>query len=229
RLRAGGWAASAAGALVVLLAACFGLGRARAAGAGLGVVIAAIGAAIVGSLGPLGASDELALGSLAAVVAMVALLVERTRRGATSKAPLVALAIASGLAFATFFHFGVGQFPDARDGTRTRIHYADLRNYFPTAKYFHELGYEGVYRASVLTWVAAAAHGDLDAARHVTYRDLDTHRMTSAAVDRAGLEALRAKLSEPRFEALLVDMEYFRAIMGDELYAGSMIDHGGNA
>jgi hypothetical protein len=107
------------------------------------------------------------------------------------------------------------------------LHHYDMRTYYPIAKYFPELRFDGVYAASVMA--VAEQRGGLDGMASVGLRDLRTHEGTTVGAARTHIEAVRARFSQPRWEQFTTDMAYFRNAMGDGGFLGSMNDHGGNA
>lgn len=126
-----------------------------------------------------------------------------------------------------FLNLGRPQFFDHGQGKPTFIHNYDMRTYFPIAKYFKELRFDGVYAASAA--VVAESRGGLDSVADVRFRDLRTHQMTDGRAARQHIEAVRARFDDARWADFTVDMNYFRRAMGDGSFLGSMQDHGGNA
>ncbi len=126
-----------------------------------------------------------------------------------------------------FLNLGHPQFFDAGRGQPTFLHHYDMRTYYPIAKYFPELRFDGVYAASAM--VVAEDRGGLDAMAGVGLRDLRTHEGTTVGAARPHLEAVRARFSPERWALFTKDMAYFRGAMGDGGFLGSMNDHGGNA
>ena len=134
---------------------------------------------------------------------------------------------AAALGLSCFLNLGWPQFFDAGKGRPTYLHHYDMRTYYPIAKYFPELRFDGVYAAS--TMVVAESRGGLDSMADVPLRDLRTHQGTTVRQARSHLEAVRARFSPERWAAFVEDMDYFRRAMGDGGFLGSMNDHGGNA
>lgn len=142
---------------------------------------------------------------------------------------LSVLGLATVLSVASFFNLGRPQFYDAKNHEPSVVHNYDMRVYFPVAKYFAELKYDGLYLASVATY--AEEHGGLDTAemRRTELRDLRDHRMRQVSVVRDEIEAIKGRFSEARWAQLKEDMRYFWETMGNHGYLSSMADHGGNA
>ena len=139
------------------------------------------------------------------------------------------LTVAAVLAMASFFNLGRAQFHDHRSGQPSYVHSFDMRVYYPAAKYFPELGYEGVYLASVAAYADDDPTVTLETLAAVPLRDLHTHRMTTVAQARPQIELLRKRFTPARWEAFKADMRYFRQLMGVHDYLGSLYDHGANA
>src|SRR5262249_36484658 len=121
---------------------------------------------------------------------------------------------------------GTPQFHDAGARKATWLHHYDMRTYFPIAKYFPELRFDGVYAASVLAVAEGRNLSDFDS---VVLRDLRTHDISNVGASRAHLAEVRARFSPERWAEFLVDMQYFRNAMSDSSFLRSMNDHGGNA
>ena len=142
---------------------------------------------------------------------------------------LASLVLLAALALGCYYHFGSNQFLDAAKGRRTFVHTWDMRNYFPTAKYFEELGFDGVYLASLAVYVDVVGQGDPASVRDARVRDLTDYHMMTGAEAAGRLPAIRARFSPERWDELEADMTYFLDAMGPQDYLGSMQDHGGNA
>jgi len=126
-----------------------------------------------------------------------------------------------------FLNLGRAQFHDASSGLPTFLHHYDMRTYFPIAKYFDELRFDGVYAASVA--VVADDLGDLEALASTPLRNLRDHEVRSVAESREYIEEVRARFSPERWALFKTDIQYFRDTMSDGGFLGSMNDHGGNA
>ncbi len=126
----------------------------------------------------------------------------------------------------SFLNLGRPQFFDAGRGTPTFLHHYDMRTYYPLARYFAELRFDGVYEASAR--VVADERGEA-AVAGVPLRSLLTHEMTTYGASKAHADEVRARFSDARWASFVQDMTYFRRGMGDGGYLGSMQDHGGNA
>jgi hypothetical protein len=128
-----------------------------------------------------------------------------------------------------YYHFGMPQFRDNAKGRQTLVHPWDMRVYFPVAKYFDELRFDGLYLASV------AAHLDnhpgmaIDQLATVHLRDLHNNDMRTVHEVEDEVQAIRQRFTPARWESFKQDMKYFEDVMGAGDYLGSMQDHGGNA
>ncbi|MEW5739510.1 MAG: hypothetical protein AB1938_11320 [Myxococcota bacterium] len=162
-----------------------------------------------------------------AAVAVGRSLLFRKRHPAHEGLAVVTLAATALLGVLCFLNLGRPQFHDAGERRPTFLHHYDMRTYFPIAKYFPELRFDGVYVASAA--VVAEDRGGLDAMGNVGFRDLRTHVPTNAKDARAHVEEVRARFSPERWDEFKKDMGYFRRAMGDGGFLGSMADHGGNA
>ncbi len=151
------------------------------------------------------------------------------RHAADPRVARATLVVLGTLALGCYYHFGMPQFSDAAKGRRTLVHTFDMRHYFPAAKYFRELRFDGLYLASLAAYVDLADGGDPRNVGNVRLRDLTTYDMTTGAQAAAQLPAIRARFSPERWEEFKGDMKYFLDTMGPGDYLGSMQDHGGNA
>ncbi|MFZ5439813.1 MAG: hypothetical protein ACOZQL_07375 [Myxococcota bacterium] len=164
-----------------------------------------------------------------ALVAIAAVVRERLWRGtwpAHRGLVVGALGVSAAMATWCFLNLGTPQFFDVGRGQRTWLHHYDMRTYYPIAKYFPELRFDGVYAASVL---AVAEGRNLDDFDGQPIRDLRTHVLTNVRESKQHLLEVRRRFSPARWQQFLSDMQYFRRAMGDGGFLGSMNDHGGNA
>ncbi|HEY0706268.1 MAG TPA: hypothetical protein VGG33_05690, partial [Polyangia bacterium] len=133
------------------------------------------------------------------------------------------------LALGCYYHFGSAQFMDQAKGRLSVVHTWDMRNYFPTVKYFQELRFDGVYLASLAAYVDTVGGGDPASVKDSHLRDLNDYHMMTGAEAAPQLPAIRARFTPERWEEFKRDMKYFIDTMGPRDYLGSMQDHGGNA
>lgn len=139
------------------------------------------------------------------------------------------LGIAAVLSFLSFFNLGAPQFRDHKANQPLFVHNFDMRVYYPVAKYFKELRYDGLYQASVAAYVYDDPNVSIDSLNKVELRDLRTHRITRVEQVKQQIMDIPKRFSPQRWEEFKTDMRYFRQTMGIGDYLGSMKDHGGNA
>jgi hypothetical protein len=197
--------------------------------AALGLVACAVTLAVQTRADP--GTDALRVAWVRAMVALVGALAvgrellsrfSRPREGLV----LAALAIAAVLGFWCFVNLGRAQFYDAGRGQPTVLHHYDMRTYYPIARYFPELRFDGVYAASAQVLVEQQG---LERLSGHALRDLRTHDLSTIGAMKPHLDEVRARFSDERWRSFVTDMTYFRKAMGDGGYLGSMNDHGGNA
>jgi hypothetical protein len=168
----------------------------------------------------------------AVVAAMAALAVAREalwreRWPADRPTVFAVLGLSAGLGVLCFLNLGHPQFFDAGQGRPTFLHHYDMRTYFPIARDFQQLRFDGVYAASAAA--VGEDRGGLSAIAGVEYRDLRTHAMTTVGASQAHIAEVRARFSPDAWQRFRADMAYFRSAMGDGAFLDSMHDHGGNA
>ncbi|MCC6213570.1 MAG: hypothetical protein IT376_01785 [Polyangiaceae bacterium] len=181
---------------------------------------------------PVGAREVSMVRATAAAVAAVVvareLLAPADRPASRAVGNLTLLACAV-MAISAFFNLGHPQFWDHGENRPQFIHNTDMRVYYPVAKYFPELRFDGLYPGSVLAHADGGPGRTLDALGSTTYRDLRTHRITKVSEARDHIDAVRRRFSPERWEEFVRDMRYFREDLGTRDYLGTMHDHGGNA
>lgn len=133
------------------------------------------------------------------------------------------------LSIATFYNFGYPQFYDAAAKKPSYVHTWDMRVYFPAVKYFDELGYDGVYLASVKAYADDVLGGSLDRIEDTQLRDLRNYEMKKVAEIAPEIHAVKDRFSPERWHEFKSDMSYFWNTMGRGAYLGSLRDHGANA
>lgn len=139
------------------------------------------------------------------------------------------MGVLAALSIFAFYNLGTPQFFDHKEREPSVVHNYDMRVYFPVAKYFDELKYDGLYLASVASF--AEEHGGVKSpqVQRTELRDLRDHRMRKVSDIEAEVVAVRKRFSEARWKEFKKDMRYFWETMGTSGYLGSMADHGGNA
>ena len=165
---------------------------------------------------------------IAAVTIVAILRLRLVPRESASRQINALLGLLAVLALACFYNFGAPQFRDYRLNRSSYVHTWDARVYFPTAKYFDELGYDGVYLASVAAYLDATGQSTEDLAR-LRLRDLETYRIVRAGDAADALRDVRERFSAERWSAFSSDMRWFWSTMSVYDYLGSLRDHGANA
>jgi hypothetical protein len=201
---------------------------------GLVPVATAIWATIaVAGIYPFANTDEESLvRAVVALLAGVLVVKESFLPAQAAPHPAVArgtLGVLAVLALGCYYHFGSAQFMDVAKGRLSIVHTWDMRNYFPTAKYFDELRFDGVYLASLAAYVDIVGNGDPASVKDAQLRDLTDYHMMNGVEAAPQLPGIRARFSPERWEEFKKDSKYFIDTMGRRDYLGSMQDHGGNA
>ncbi len=203
--------------------------------AGLGLVPAAAAVALVSAVAdcwPLDSRELSLLRSVVAAVALFALVRERLGRRrypASAGAVNLTLTLAALLSAASFYDLGHPQFWNAKEVRPEFVHQPDMRVYYPFAKYFDELGYDGVYAASVAAYVEDVPGASLESVREVEIRSLTTHKLERVADVAGEIANVSRRFTPARWTEFKSDMRYFRETMGDRAYLATHADHGANA
>lgn len=128
---------------------------------------------------PVGQREVSLLRAVAAFAAAVAIVREVfvPRQYAPDRRAIVGtLAVSATLALACFFNLGHPQFWEHKENRPSFVHNYDMRVYFPVAKYFDELRFDGLYLASVKAFFDDVPRASERSYGHVELRDLKTHR-----------------------------------------------------
>jgi hypothetical protein len=180
---------------------------------------------------PLEGRELSLLRSAMAAAALVALLRERivpklypAHRGAV----LAVIGIAATLSAASFWNLGRPQFWNAAKNQPEFVHQLDMRVYYPFAKYFRELGYDGVYLASVAAY-AEDTDTPVENLGSVEIRNMKTHDSQRVADVKEDIRKISKRFTPERWESFKEDMTYFRKTMGEKQYLATHADHGANA
>ncbi|MBW2212659.1 MAG: hypothetical protein JRG67_16770, partial [Deltaproteobacteria bacterium] len=139
------------------------------------------------------------------------------------------LAAMAFLSMLTFYNYGHPQFYDDAGRKPSYVHTWDMRVYFPAVKYFDELGYDGVYLASVKAYADDELEGSLDGIEQTRLRDLRNYEMRPVSEMAEEIHAVKDRFSPERWTEFKRDMSYFWKTMGPRDYLESLRDHGGNA
>ncbi len=132
------------------------------------------------------------------------------------------------LAVACYYHLGMPQFRDEAKGRPTFVHPWDMRVYFPLAKYFNELHFDGLYWASVAAYLDNNPGVTPQALGRVKLRDLRDNQMRTVPEVIPEIQGVRTRFTAERWDEFKKDMKYFQDLMGGG-YLSSLGDHGGNA
>ena len=138
------------------------------------------------------------------------------------------LAVCGALAFAAFYNLGQPQFYSVASGRWTYAHHLDLRQYYPTAKYFRELGYRRLYEADIAAYLEDNSTS-IETLKNLPMRDLRSLNETTVGQSVREIAAARARFDEPRWQEYKRDARWFRGAMGQKDYWDSLLDFGGNA
>jgi hypothetical protein len=138
------------------------------------------------------------------------------------------LALSAVMAFAAFYNLGRPQFWDHQHNRPEFVHTNDLRVYQPFAKYFKELGYDGVYQASVLAYAEERRGGSLDSMGMQEVRSLADHRVRRVRDIEDEIRRVKDRFSPERWQEFKKDMSFFMDVQGPE-YLSTLTDHGANA
>jgi hypothetical protein len=180
---------------------------------------------------PLGGREVAAARAAAAAIALLAVARgwERARRAPPHRPTVVAAcAAAAVLAFACFYNLGRPQFWHHGKQRPMFVHVTDMRIYQPFAKYFDELGYEGVYLASALAFAEDERGGSIEAIGATKIRDMHDFRMRTALEIKGEMLKVKQRFSPERWQEFKRDQVFFREAMGPS-FLTSLDDHGANA
>jgi hypothetical protein len=166
---------------------------------------------------------------LLALLAALGLVLARAAEGAWSRrAPLIAqLTLLALLSVGTFYNYGRPWFLDFQKGRPTPVHTFDMRVYYPVAKYFDELRFDGLYFASVAAYLEGQKL-PASAVADTNLRDLRNNKMVKARDVMPEIERIHERFSPERWRSFIEDMRYFWQAMRYQ-YLETLIDHGGNA
>lgn len=127
-----------------------------------------------------------------------------------------------------FYNLGHPQFYDDKARAPSFVHSLDLRQYYPTAKYFHEIGYRRIYEADLAAYLEETGKRFAQVAQR-ELRNLDTNLIEKVEARRPVVEGMRARFSPERWAAYVRDARFFRQTMNQENWFKTMLDLGGNA
>ena len=148
---------------------------------------------------------------------------------ASRRALMLILGFSALASVLTFYNLGRPQFFNHERGKPSYVHTWDMRVYFPTAKYFDELGYDGVYLASLAAYAEDVLDGSPAMIGAQTFRDLRTYEITDVRSERESIRRVKERFTPERWAEFKRDMAFFRRSMGGRGYLDTLGDHGGNA
>jgi hypothetical protein len=158
------------------------------------------------------------LGRILLLVVLAGLLFALARRGMISRRHRMLVFTVLVGALASYTNFGVLHPPQS--GYRSgHIHYYDAFHYFMGAKYLPELGYSGLYEA---TLVAGRELGAFGAINYI--RDLTTYAPRPALT--VAPEPIRSRFSNARWEMFRSDLAFFGPRI--EAWPELLVDRGYN-
>lgn len=181
---------------------------------------------------PLEESEQTYVRAIVAAIAAVLMLREYfwpERYPVRPKLVVPTLGLLALVSVGAYYHFGMPQFRDNAKGRQTLVHPWDMRVYFPVAKYFDELRFDGLYLASVAAHIDNHPGMTVEQVSNVHLRDLHNNDMHTVADVADEVRTIHQRFSPERWESFKQDMKYFEDVMGAGDYLGSMQDHGGNA
>lgn len=129
----------------------------------------------------------------------------------------------------SFYNLGNPQFRDRALGDATYVHHLDLRQYYPTAKYFPEVGYRSMYVADVAAYLEDHPEENLEGLASRPLRNLEDLQMSSIGAEARHIRQAPRQFSPERWREYKADARYFREAMGDRAYFSTFYDMGGNA
>ncbi len=139
------------------------------------------------------------------------------------------LALFAFISVSVYYHFGHFQFYNAQARRQTPVHTYDMRVYFPVAKYFEELRFDGLYLACLGAYLENHPHTTPSELSQIRLRSLTNNEIITGPQALPGVEIIKNRFSPERWEAFKKDMSWFEEAMSPGDYLGSMTDHGGNA
>ena len=131
-------------------------------------------------------------------------------------------------AVAIYYHFAHAQFDHYQAHRKTVVHTWDMRVYYPIAKFFKELQFDGLYLACLQGYLEDHPQTTDEELARVRLRDLSNNEVVSGLSVKSQAQAIKTRFTPERWEEFKRDMRWFDQAMGPH-YLGSMTDHGGNA
>ncbi|CAK0750389.1 putative Discoidin domain-containing protein [Gammaproteobacteria bacterium] len=131
--------------------------------------------------------------------------------------------------FLAFYNLGYPQFYYSAKNKPTYIHSLDLRQYYPTAKYFDEIGYHDIYIADIAALLEDKPNISIKDLENINIRNLRTHQVQKVIDFKDNIAIIKKRFSPERWNEYKRDAGYIRDLIGEREYINYMIDYGGNA
>lgn len=133
------------------------------------------------------------------------------------------------LSVGVYYHFGYFQFHNLKADRQTPVHTWDMRVYFPVAKYFPELRFDGLYLACLQAYLDNHPETTSSELDRIKLRSLTNNEVVRGSDVLQEAIQVKQRFRPYRWEEFRRDMTWFEEAMGRNDYLGSMTDHGGNA
>ncbi len=168
---------------------------------------------------PQNEAAEIPVKAVVAWIVVALLLIREFSPRLKPKQAGLALSVAALLAVFGYLNFGSFH-------GRTYIHHWEQFHYALGAKYFPELGYDGLYAASI----EAQRSRDPDAGLNPSYRDLRTNKVVAldSPAEVAYRKSVVARFSPARWQTFVSDHDYFVTHNDPGYLASIRLDHGFN-
>ena len=142
---------------------------------------------------------------------------------------LAVLGMCALLGMLAFYNLGHPQFWNPHQGRWSFAHSWDLRQYYPTAKYFRELSYFRIYDADLAAYAETRPQQERSDWLDLAVRDLETFDVVAVRDRLPQIAEIKRQFTPERWAAYKADAEWFRRSMGDPGYLDTLVDYGGNA
>ncbi|HEV7671777.1 MAG TPA: hypothetical protein VGS22_24920 [Thermoanaerobaculia bacterium] len=168
---------------------------------------------------PQNEESEIRVKTILALIVVALLVIREISPALRNNKAGLALSLAAILATVGYLNFGSFH-------GRSFIHHWEQFHYALGAKYFPELGYDGLYDASI----EAQRSRDPGVTLHPSYRDLRTNKVvaTDAPDALAQRKAVVARFSPERWQDFVADHDYFVGHNDPGYLASIRLDHGFN-
>jgi len=159
---------------------------------------------------------KMALSILSVVVISWGIMASRRER--SCRPAYISLIVLAGFSAATYYNFG-------KFHGRAFIHHWEFFHYYLNSKYFPELGYDGLYSASL----KAQTETDPIYPRQATARDLRNNKKVFVGALRGHQDEVRERFSQSRWEQFSKDNSFFLRWNRPRYLELVRSDHGFNA